>query len=246
MSGSGTLEPHSGLTTGRVGDIIIENTVNIGQLCKAARRINMKRIVSAVTAVIMASALFTACGSKSSSESSKKNIRVEGTAQEALEEVFYLTYTKGSVDKSYEYMYPLGMLDQLKSNGSYKSLKDRFERAQDKMVNDMKQSPEFKEITDTIEMNESQLAASARYFSDAASQFGITVDPANIKITKGYELHYDFVDYNGKEDSDDNECMVYIENDGWKNIFFSAAGIEERFPEGQSGTSSETFSQAAT
>jgi len=201
----------------------------------------MKKLISAVTAAFMAAAVFTACGSKSSSESNK-NIRRDGTPQEALEEMFTLTYSKGSAEKCYEYMYPIGLIDTLKSNGKYKGCVEKFQKSQDQMVGDMKQKPEFKAVTDTIDMNEAQLAAAARYFSQSALSFGVDVDPESIKITEGYEIHYDFVDYNGKESSDDNECMVYVENDGWKNIFFSASGIEERFPEQQSAASTESAS----
>lgn len=206
----------------------------------------MKRVITAVTAAVLAAAVFTACGSNSSSSETKKNIRVDGTAEEAIEEMVNLTFLGGDADKCYEYMYPVVLLDQVKAGGAYKALIDRFKLSQDKMISDMKQTPEFKGVTATIDMTDDQLAAAARYFSDAALQFGVTLDPESINITKGCEVHYEFVDYNGKEDSDDNECMVYVEGDGWKNIFYSAAGIEERYPDTQSSSATESVSQETT
>ncbi len=199
----------------------------------------MKRISAAVLAVIIAAMPLAGCGktpikdSKSAVSAKDTEQRQSETCQEAFTRMFNATYSPDSGEACYSYMFPQIVIDQLKNNGSYKSYIDQFNDAQRPYITNMTNTPTITEFTDQIELTDENLASAEVFFVERAADVSIGLNPEGINITEGYELHYNFIDQNGNPDSDDNECVVYIENDGWKVISISAEKLAERYPAGK-------------
>lgn len=197
----------------------------------------MKRFTAAVIAFIIAAAPVTGCNktNKISKKVSSKSAeeRQEETCEEAFTSMFNATYSRNGAELCLSYMYPKIVLDHLKGEGKYDEVVKMFNNAQNQTVSKMKAAPEITNITETIKMTDSQLAAASRYFvkESAEEPFLVGLDPRGINITEGYEIHCELIDQNGNADKDENECVVYIENDGWKIISVSAAKLEASYPE---------------
>jgi len=198
----------------------------------------MKRKIAAVAAVVLAVTPLTGCkkeriNSKATADTVSDKDRAEETCQEALENMFKAQYSFNGAENYYSYTFPQILLNQLKINGTYDEKITIFNDAQRIFVENMSQMPEITEFTGQDELTDSQLEAASAYFVNIAeTELLLGLDPRGINITEGYQLHYNFIDYNGNADTDDNECVVYIENDGWKVIPMSAERLREKYSNG--------------
>ena len=196
----------------------------------------MKRFTAAAIAFIIAATPLMGCNktNKISKKVSSKTAeeRQEETFEEAFTSMFNSTYTENGAEMCLAYMYPKIVLDHLRSDGRYTDVVKLFNNAQNSTVKNMKNKPEITNINETIKMTDSQLEAASRYFvlESAEDPFLVGLDPRGISVTEGYEIHCELIDQNGNPDTDNNECVVYIENDGWKVISVSAAKLEASYP----------------
>ena len=195
----------------------------------------MKRFTAAAIAFVIAVVPAAGCNktnrtNKVSSKSTEE--RQEETFEEAFTSMFNATYSQNGAEACLGYMYPRIVLEHLKSEGKYDDLVKMFNNAQNSTVANMKCKPEITAFTGSEKLTDAQLAAASEYFVQSAADDMIMVglDPAGINITEGYELHYELIDQNGNPDTDDNECVVFIENDGWKVISISAEKLENDYP----------------
>jgi hypothetical protein len=212
-----------GLTAGEYSDIMV-------LLLEINQEEKMKRITAAAIALLIAVLPMTGChhadgkpdavSSKTAEEHKSEN------CEEAYTSMFNATYSQNGGEVCLSYMYPKIVLDHLKSIGKYKELVDNCNTSHNAPLPNMKHIPEITKVNETVKLTDVQLAAASKFFVSIAADVGVGLDPKGINITDGYEIHYEFIDQNGKADKDENECVVYIENDGWKVIPYSAKALE--------------------
>jgi len=196
----------------------------------------MKRFTAAAIAFIIAATPLIGCNktNKISKKVSSKTAeeRQEETFEEAFRSMYDAICTENGAEMCLAYMYPEIVLNQLRSDGRYDSQIRLHNEAQNQTITKFKHKLEITSITGTVKMTDSQLEAASRYFvrESAKEPIFVGLDPRGINITEGYEIHCEIIDQNGNPDTDNNECVVYIENDGWKVIPLSAAGLEEDVP----------------
>ena len=196
----------------------------------------MRRFTAAAIALVIAAMPVTGCNrtNKTSNKQTSKTAeeRLEESYEEAFTAMFDSTYARNGAENCLSYMYPKIVLDHLKNAGRYDELVESFNLAQNSTVTNMKNTPEITKFNDSVKLTDEQLKAASNYFvvSAADDMIGVGLDPAGINITEGYELHYELIDQNGNPDTDDNECVVYIENDGWKVISVSAQKLQANYP----------------
>lgn len=197
----------------------------------------MKRFTAAAAALLIAAAPMTGChkadGKPDTVSSKTAEERQEETCEEAFTSMFNATNSQNGAELCLSYMYPRIVLNQLRSSGRYDSIVKNFNEAQNSTVRNYKYKPEITSMTGKVKLTDAQLAAASRYFVKEAADDTILVglDPRGINITEGYEIHCEIIDQNGNADKDENECVVYIENDGWKIISVSAEKLEKSYPE---------------
>ena len=182
-----------------------------------------KRSFSALTAILLACTL-TACGTPKNS--SKNFSEVSGDAQkadspeDALKEIYAAVYTPNSAEVCFRYMYPGLTIQALKEQDMYDNAVQNFNTSQSGYIDLMDQQPQIVSIDKTVAFSEEQLAASNEFFAAISAQAGIYTRSSNFNAIEGYEFTCTITDTSGQNDTD-TECMVYLENDGWKNIPYS-------------------------
>lgn len=195
----------------------------------------MKKILSALLISAAIAVSFTSCGSKkSSSKSPVKTQTIQHQngekCEDAFRELFTSLYTPNGGETFYLYMYPAAALEKIKELGEYESLIETYNNNQNPFVSDIKHTPEITEFTAVTPLTEAQIEAGKRYFSNLVKNFMPNLKAEDIKITEGYEIKCNIIDYNNRADTD-TECMVKLEGEGWKAITFSAESLEKNFPE---------------
>ncbi len=213
----------------------------------------MKRITSTLTAMLLACTL-TACGTPK--KTSKTYSDVSGEAQksdspeEALKEVYAAVYTPDSGEICYKYMYPGLTIQALKEQNIYDSSIEQFNNGQKGYVDLMDQQPKILSIDKKVAFTEEQLSAANEFFAAISAQAGIYTRSSNFNAIEGYEFTCTISDQTGQEGTD-TECMVFLEDDGWKNIPYSLEGmlnITDQFNENElieSVTDTQEFNTSA-
>ena len=197
----------------------------------------MKRFTAAAAALLIAAAPMTGChkadGKPDTDTVSSKTAeeRQEETCEEAFTSMFNATYSENGAETCLSYMYPQIVLNHLKSKGKYAEMVSNFNMSQRSNIAPMKHTPEITSITGKVKLTDTQLAAASNFYVVSAAEVGVGLDPRGINITEGYEIHCEIIDQNGNADKDENECVVYIENDGWKVISISAEKLEKNYPD---------------
>lgn len=187
----------------------------------------MKKRIFALSAALMLGCTLTACGTP---KTSSKYDSVTGEAQkadspeDALKEVYAAVYTPNSGEVCYRYMYPGLTLQALREQGMYESSVKNFNTGQKGYIDLMDQQPKIVSIDNKVAFTEEQLAAASEFFTAVSAQAGIYTRSSNFKAVEGYEFTCSITDQAGNPDTD-VECMVYLENDGWKNIPYSIEGM---------------------
>lgn len=198
----------------------------------------MKKKLSALLISIAITISFTGCGSKNNS--SKNSAPPDNQAQSvqhqndencenAFRELFTSLYTQNGGETFYQYIYPNAALEKIKELGEYDGLIETYNSNQNPFVNDIKHIPEITEFTSVTPLSQNQIEAGKRYFSILVSNFLPDLKAENIKITEGYEIKCNIINYNNKADTD-TECFVKLEGEGWKAITYSADALEKNFP----------------
>ena len=181
-----------------------------------------KRSLTAIAAVLLACTL-TACGTP---KSSKKYSEVSGDAQkadspeDALNEAYAAVYTPDSGEVCYKYMYPGLTIQALKEQDMYENSIQNFNTGQKGYIDLIEQQPKIVSIDKKVAFTEEQLASANEFFAAVSAQAGIYTRSSNFKAIEGYEFTCSITNTTGEADTD-VECMVFLENDGWKNIPYS-------------------------
>lgn len=196
----------------------------------------MKRMIAALAAVMLAVTPMTGCrkeriNDKPTADSVSDEERISEDCQKAYRQMFAANYAYDGGEVCYEYMFPKIVVNELRRSGRYDDLISTFNDSQRMFVQNIQNIPQINEITEQKELTDSQLTAASNYFVKSAAEFvSVGLDPAGINITSGYELRSSITDQNGNADTD-TECLVYIEDDGWKVISMSAEKLEARYKE---------------
>lgn len=189
----------------------------------------MKKITAIALAGMMLAAMMTSCGKRKYIEDEK----VDGTAQygqsaeEALKEIYSALYTYNTGDICYRYMYPKKAIETLKEMGTYEKSIEDFNKGQAGYIKLMTQKPEIVSVDETNQFTKEQLELVERYFVITAAGAGIQLSLDDIEATDGYEFKCSIKDEGGN-DENDVECMIYLKDDGWKNVPLSLSSIEEK------------------
>lgn len=198
----------------------------------------MKKNLLALLTSIALAVSFTGCSSKKNSGNNSAPPDIQNQSvqhqndencENAFRELFTSLYTQNGGETFYMYMYPNAALEKIKELGEYKGLIETYNNNQNQFVNDIKHIPEITEFTSITPLSQTQIEAAKRYFSNLVSNFMPDLKAEDIKITEGYEIKCDIINYNDKADSD-IECMVKLEGEGWKAITYSADTLEKNFP----------------
>lgn len=176
---------------------------------------------------------FTGCGSKAHAPSDDPSPTIQHQndekCEDAFRELFTSLYKLNGGETFYLYMYPCAALEKMKELGEYEGLIATYNNNQSQFVNNISHTPEVTEFTAVTPLTEAQIEAGKRYFSDLVKNLVPELKAEDIKITEGYEIKCNIIDYNNNADTD-TECMVKLEGEGWKAITYSADALEKNFP----------------
>lgn len=194
----------------------------------------MKKLISAILACSLMTASFASCQPKSSKNKSSEvptiNDQVNGSAEEAFREIYDLTFTPNGGEAFYSYNFPKKAIDIMKSSNTYDTAIKKYNEGQAQYLAAADNKPEIKEITDNKQFNDEQLKAAERYFLAIAGQLVKGVAADDIKAVEGYEFKTKITNAGGVEDTD-VECIVRLENDGWKILPFSLDALSKAYSE---------------
>ncbi|MBR1824748.1 MAG: hypothetical protein IJ779_11040 [Ruminococcus sp.] len=181
----------------------------------------MKKIVSLVTAAVLAAAVSASCGQKTTvsnkaPEANPAVSRQSESYEDALRECFNASFSLNGGEIFYSYMYLDGYIQDMKDKGDYNSVINNFNENQ-------KQRPDltdgvyaFGEIKESTPVTDKQIAAVKTYFvSKSSDRMEITED--SIDVQEGYEVSYTYTK-NGEENGNDVALAVKIGGEGWKVI----------------------------
>jgi len=195
----------------------------------------MKKMIAALSAVILAAVPMTGCkkeriNEKPTAGSVSDDERAEESCEEAYKRMFAANFSYDGGKICYGYMLPNIVVGELQRSGRYDEVIRIFNDSQRVYVQNISHIPEITEITGKTELTDAQLEAAQKYLVARSAEGPVYVglDAAGIKMAEGYELRSSITDQNGNPDTD-VECVVYIENDGWKIIPMSAEKLEANY-----------------
>ncbi len=179
----------------------------------------------------------TSCSSDKTTESSS-TVNYQGEAQkadsaeEALKEFFRLNYTRDSGEAAFNYMYIQPIIDNMIEKDEYRQRVLEYNNGKNEYLDLVSTVPYIKSINEMTPFNEEQLGWASQYFIDYAASMGVTVD--SVSVAEGYSFQCTVVDQNGNE-KPDTECLVKIEEEGWKYIT-SLTDLESMYGSGEANT----------
>lgn len=209
----------------------------------------MRKLISAILACTLMTASFASCQPKSSKNKNSEvptiNDQVNGSAEDAFREIYDLIYTPNGGEAFYLYNFPQKVIDIMKSSNTYDTAIKKYNEGQAQYLEAADNKPDIKEITDNKKFSDDQLKAAERYFLAISGQQvkGVTAD--DIKAIEGYEFRANVTNAGGVEDTD-VECIVKLENDGWKLIPLSLDALSEAFSEDAMKEAEEKAAAAKT
>ncbi len=187
----------------------------------------MKKTLSILLAAVMLTCSFSACGKHTSSSSTNTvtgESRKGESAEDALREIYDAVYTADSGEVCLSYMYPQLTISALKEQGLYDTSVQNYNTGQKGYIDLIEQKPEIISIDKTTAFTEEQLKAANEYFAAVSAQAGIYTRSSSFNAVEGYQFDCTVTNTIGEQESD-VECMIYLENDGWKNVPFSIEGL---------------------
>ena len=179
-----------------------------------------KAVLLVIGAAVFCS--FAGCEHKNKSDrpvysNAKVQMQNSESYEDALKECFNATYSLGGGEVFYEYMYPDEAINAMKESGDYDKLVAQFNLGQESQFADNSDKLTFDKITDSHDINETQVTAVKSYLKNMCAPFVNEITEDQFDVKEGYEVNYTYLN-NGEEAGTDTVLVIRLNDEGWKVI----------------------------